>query len=286
MTLRSSLLPATAIVAAMCSIQYGAALAKGLFLPLGPAGATSLRLVLAAVLLAAVYRPWHGGIRRGHRLALLGYGASLGFMNLFYYLALDRAPMGVVVALEFTGPLAVAIAASRRPVDFLWVLLAVGGLLLLVPWHGGGSHATAVGLGFALLSGLFWALYIVFGTRVGAEHGGRGVALGMVVAAVVAAPFGMVHGIQGWASGPVFGLGLAVALLSSAVPYVLEMRAMQTLPTRTFGIFMSLEPAIATLAGLFFLGEQLSPLQVAAIGCVVAASLGSAATSRHEAHPY
>jgi inner membrane transporter RhtA len=270
----------------MCSIQYGASLAKGLFPALGPVGATTLRLVLAASLLGVAYRPWRGGLPPGQRAAVAGYGVALGFMNLCYYLALDRVPMGVVVALEFTGPLAIAIWASRRPLDFLWVLMAVAGLLLLLPWQGAATALDPVGLGLALLSGFFWALYIVFGTRAGAAHGGRGVALGMVVAALVVLPFGAGSATTAMLDWRILGLGLAVALLSSALPYVLEMRAMQALPTRTFGIFMSLEPAIAAVAGFLFLGEQLSALQLAAIGCVMAASLGSAASSQHEPHPY
>lgn len=283
MSLRSLLLPAASIVLAMCSIQYGAALAKGLFPVLGPLGATTLRLVLAALLLALVFRPWRGGLPAGGRRWIAGYGIALGLMNLCYYLALARAPMGIVVAVEFTGPLAVAIAASRRPVDFLWVLLAVAGLLLLVPWRSGAASVDGAGLGLALLSGFFWALYIVFGTRAGAVHGGRGVALGMVVAALVALPFGgdlLRDAVLDW---KILGLGLAVATLSSALPYVLEMHAMQQMPTRTFGIFMSVEPAIAALAGFLFLGERLSALQFVAIACVVLASLGSAATSRRPA---
>jgi inner membrane transporter RhtA len=282
-SLRSQLLPAASIVLAMCSIQYGAALAKGLFPVLGPLGATTLRLLLAALLLALVFRPWRGGLPAGGRRAIAGYGIALGLMNLCYYLALARAPMGIVVAVEFTGPLAVAIAASRRPVDFLWVLLAVAGLLLLVPWRSGTASVDGAGLGLALLSGFFWALYIVFGTRAGAVHGGRGVALGMIVAALVALPFGgdlLRDAVLDW---KILGLGLAVATLSSALPYVLEMHAMQQMPTRTFGIFMSVEPAIAALSGFLFLGERLAALQFIAIACVVLASLGSAATSRRPA---
>jgi hypothetical protein len=178
--------------------------------------------------------------------------------------------MGVVVAVEFTGPLAVAIAASRRPVDYLWVLLALCGLLLLVPWQAGLASADAAGLGLALLSGLGWAGYIVFGTRAGAAHGGSGVALGMILSAMLILPVGgaaLVAAAPGWM---LLATGLAVALLSSAIPYVLEIHAMQALPTRTFGILMSVEPAIATLVGLIVLGEQLSMPQLTGIAGVAA----------------
>ena len=285
MTPGSFLLPVVAILAGMLSSQLGASLAKGLFPALGPVAATTLRLLLAAAVLALFYRPWRGGLLRnarasGHGWDLAGYGFCLAFMNLAFYLALARAPMGVVVAVEFTGPLAVAIAASRRPVDFLWVLLALCGLLLLVPWRAGLASADAVGLGLALLSGLGWAGYIVFGTRAGAAHGGRGVALGMILSAMLILPVGgssLVAAAPGWM---LLSTGFAVALLSSAIPYVLEIHAMQVLPTRTFGIFMSVEPAIATLVGLAVLGEHLSLVQLSGIAGVVAASLGSAATSR------
>lgn len=269
----------------MCSVQYGASLAKGLFPLLGPAGATVLRVALAALLLGMAYRPWRGALPAGTRRSIVGYGVALGFMNLCYYLALARAPMGVVVALEFTGPLAVALLASRRPMDFLWVLLAVSGLLLLVPWRGTAANVDPVGLGLALLSGVCWALYIVFGTRAGAAHGGRGVALGMVVATLVVLPAGFGTPPAAFLDPRILGIGVVVALLCSALPYVLEIHAMQALPTRTFGIFMSLEPAIAALSGFVFLDERLESLQLAAIGCVVAASLGSAATSRTGPHP-
>ncbi len=285
MTRRPFLLPIAAVLAGMLASQLGASLAKSLFPALGPVAATTLRLLLAAAVLSLFYRPWRGGLLRnarasGHGWDLAGYGFSLAFMNLAFYLALARAPMGVVVAVEFTGPLAVAIGASRRPVDFLWVLLAVCGLLVLVPWQAGLASADAAGLGLALLSGLGWAGYIVFGTRAGAAHGGSGVALGMILSATLILPVGgaaLVTAAPGWM---LLATGLAVALLSSAIPYVLEIHAMQALPTRTFGILMSVEPAIATLVGLVVLGEQLSMPQLAGIAGVVCASLGSAATSR------
>jgi inner membrane transporter RhtA len=277
-----------AILAGMLSSQLGASLAKGLFPALGAVGATALRLVMAAVVLSIFYRPWRGHLIRharesGHAWDLAGYGFSLAFMNLAFYLALARAPMGVVVAVEFIGPLAVALASSRRSADFLWVVTAVCGLVLLVPWRAGLASADALGLGLALLSGVGWAGYIVFGTRAGAAHGGNGVAMGMVLGALLILPVGgpgLVAASPGWT---LLATGLAVALLSSAIPYVLEIHAMQALPTRTFGIFMSVEPAVAALVGLFVLGEHLSLWQGLGIAGVVAASLGSAATSRQSA---
>jgi inner membrane transporter RhtA len=276
---RSLLVPITAILVGMFSIQFGAALAKGLFPLVGAAGATTLRLILAAVLLAAIYRPWRGASLKGHRGVLLAYGASLGMMNFFYYLALERVPMGIVVAVEFLGPLAVAVAASSRAIDFLWALLAFAGLVLLLPIRTGAATLDLVGLCFALMAGACWALYIIFGKRAGAQHGARSVALGMIVGAIVVLPVGGAVAGTAMLNPAAIPLALAVAVLSSALPYVLEMHAMLRMPTRTFGIFMSVEPAIAAFFGFAMLGERLTAWQGVAIGCVVLASFGSAATS-------
>lgn len=272
--MRSWAWPLAAVVLAMVSIQVGAALAKGLFASVGPTGATTLRLVLAAAILYPIFRAWRRDVpvRRG---ALLGYGLALGFMNLSYYLALERLPMGVVVATEFLGPLGVAVWATRRRVDFAWVLLAVAGLLLLLPWRTDSRALDPVGLVFALLAGLGWASYIVFGTRAGGGHGGVVVARGMLIAALGVLPAGAVsHGI-GLLQPAALPVALLVAVLSSALPYSLEMYSMQRLPTRTFGILMSVEPALAAMAGLVLLGERLSGGQWLAIACVMAASVGS-----------
>ncbi len=276
---RPLLLPIALVVVAMCSIQFGASLAKSLFPVLGAAGATALRLVLATLILVAIYRPWRGAsLRRGWR-SLLIYGAALGFMNLSFYLALERVPMGIVVAIEFLGPLGVAIAASRRAIDFAWVVLAVVGLLLLLPLSPGAPRLDPVGIGYGLLAGAGWALYIVFGTRVGAEHGGRSVAIGMVIGTLVVLPAGVMHAGSALLTVSLLPIAVAVAVLSSALPYTLEMYALSRIPTRTFGILMSVEPALAALAGLAMLGEQLTSLQWIAIGCVMLASVGSAGTS-------
>jgi inner membrane transporter RhtA len=276
----SVLLPIIAILVAMCSIQLGAALAKGLFPLLGPVGATTLRLVLAALILTIAFRPWRGASLAGHRGAVLAYGAALGLMNLCYYLALERVPLGITVAIEFLGPLAVAIANSHRRIDFAWALLAVVGLVLLLPRPGSTVQLDLLGLGFAALAGFFWAIYIVFGTRAGLGHGSRSVALGMVVGALIVLPFGAGKASAVILNPGILPLGIAVAVLSSALPYVLEMKAMTRMPTRVFGIFMSVEPAIAALFGYLMLDERLVLLQCLAIGCVMLASLGSTFTGR------
>lgn len=271
-------MPIVAVLVAMVSIQFGASLAKGLFPLVGSIGATTLRLLLAAAILVAIHRPWRGGSLRGSWPAMLGYGAALGFMNLFYYLALERVPMGLVVAIEFLGPLAVAIAASHRALDFLWVLLAMAGLLLLLPLAPGATPLDPTGIAFALLAGAGWAAYIVFGTRAGHAHGGRSVALGMLIGTAFVLPVGIGAAGAAMLQLSVLPLALLVAVLSSALPYTLEMYALTRMPTRVFGIFMSVEPALAALVGLAMLGEQLAPLQWTAIGCVMLASLGSATT--------
>lgn len=277
-------LPIAAVLLAMCSIQFGAALAKSLFPALGPVGATTLRLVLAALILLPAVRagrrsgagtPTRAPTRASTR-ALLGYGASLGFMNLFYYLALARVPMGLVVAIEFLGPLGVAIAATHRRVDFVWVALAALGLLLLLPLRPGATPLDPLGILFALLAGLGWALYIVFGTRAGQAHGGRTVARGMLIAAACVLPWGVIETGTRLLDPAVLPVALLVAVLSSVLPYTLEMFAMQRMPTRSFGIFMSLEPALAAVTGLLVLGEHLSVTQWLAVACVMAASSGSA----------
>ena len=267
---------------AMVSIQTGASLAKHLFPLVGPQGSAALRLFFASLILLIVWRPWSRPPAADHWRAIWLYGLSLGGMNLLFYMALAHIPLGIAVAFEFCGPLAVALFASRRAVDFLWVACAVGGLLLLLPV---GGVATAAldpwGVAFALAAGACWALYIIFGRRVGAAvHGGTATALGMCVAALVVLPFGVVHSGLGLLSWAVLPAGFGVAILSSAFPYSLEMIALKKLPAHTFGVLMSMEPAIAALSGLLFLSEKLSSLQWLALGLIIFASAGSAVSVR------
>ncbi len=273
-------LPILSILAAMVSIQYGAALAKGLFPELGPVAATLLRLWMAAVLLALIYRPWRGTSLRGRWPVLVGYGVAMGLMNLSYYLALQRLPMGIVVAIEFLGPLGVAIATSHRRLDWLWVALAIAGLLLLLPWQTTAPTLDLVGVGFALLAGAGWALYILFGSRTGSSHGGRTVALGMILGAAAVTPSVVLVDSTMLFNPALLPIALAVAVLSSALPYTLEMYALTRMPNQVFSLFMSVEPALAALMGAVVLHEQLTSLQWLAIVCVMAASFGSAMASQ------
>lgn len=211
---------------------------------------------------------------------LIGYGLAMGFMNLCYYLALQRVPMGIVVAIEFLGPLGVAIATSHRRIDWLWVALACAGLLLLLPLQTTAPSLDWLGVGFALLAGAGWALYIVFGSRTGDIQGGRTVALGMVLGAVTVTPSALWINPLVLFDPSILPIALAVAVLSSALPYTLEMYALTRLPNQVFSLFMSVEPALAALMGALVLHEQLTALQLLAIGCVMAASFGSAWSSR------
>ncbi|NNM61607.1 MAG: EamA family transporter [Steroidobacteraceae bacterium] len=266
-----------ALLIAMLSIQIGATLAMSLLAGVGAAGATALRLAFATLMLLAVSWPRRPLPRGRAVVAIVSYGFAMGAMNLFFYAALRRIPLGLAVAIEFTGPLAVATAASRRALDFLWVGLAVLGLLLLLPLRAGAAALDPAGVAFALAAGACWAAYIVFGRRAGTLHGGGVAALGVLAGALLIVPLGAYSaGARLWAPA-LWPTAAAVALLSSALPYSLEMFALTRLPARTFGILMSGEPVVAALAGLVVLGERLQAVQWLAIACIVAASAGSTA---------
>lgn len=281
----SALLPIAVLIAAMICFQTGAALAKTLIPVVGASGAVALRLGFATLMLWLVWRPWRMRLRAPAARTLVMYGIALGCMNLLFYSALQRIPLGIAVALEFTGPLAVAMASSNRPLDFLWIALAALGLLMLLPLGAASQVLDPVGIACALGAGVCWALYIVFGRRAGIQHGGQTTAIGMLIGAIVIVPFGVAHAGSRLLSPAILPAALGVALLSSALPYSLEMFAMTRLPTRTFGVLLSLDPALGALSGLGFLGERLTWLQWAAIGSIVLASAGSAATSRSTPAP-
>ncbi len=278
-------LPLAALLVAMVSVQTGAALVKGLFPVVGVAGATALRLILAGLMLLIVRRPWRAHFTRREAGSILLYGVAMGWMNFCFYSALNLIPLGIAVALEFTGPLALAMAASHRGIDFLWIALAAIGLLALLPRGGLAQPLSTVGIAYALIAGLCWAAYIVFGQKAGASHGGAATALGTMVGAAVIAPLGIAHAGASLAAPAILPVACGVALLSSALPYSLEMYAMTRLPTRTFGVLMSLEPALAAISGLCFLNERLTAVQWAAVGSIMLASGGSAVTGRRAAVP-
>jgi inner membrane transporter RhtA len=267
--------PTLLVLAAVSSVQFGAALAKTLFDEVGPAGTVFLRVLFAAIVLALVWRPRVAG-RDGRELGLvLLYGLVLGGMNLAFYASLDRIPLGIAVTFEFVGPLGVAVFGSRRPLDLLWVGLAAAGILLLSDF--GGAELDSLGVALALLAGACWAAYILLAARVGrAFPGGGGLSLAMLVAAVPLAPVGIADAGGELLVPWVLAVGAGVGLLSSAIPYALELEALRRLPVGVFGVLMSLEPAVAALAGFVVLGEELAARELAAIGLVIAASAGAA----------
>lgn len=252
------------MVGAVVSVQIGGALAKHVIDDVGPAAATSLRLLFAAIVLALLWRPRFP--RQGVALIVL-YGVTLAAMNLLFYEALARAPLGAVVTVEFLGPLGVAVAGSRRPRDIAVVAVAGFGILLLA--RGGGSVST-LGLVLAALAGACWAGYILVSAAVGRVHAdSTPLALAMAVAAVISLPFGAG---RGWhADTRSLLLGAAIAILSSVLPYTMELEALRRLPARMFGVLMSMEPAVAALAGLVILGETLTARQWGGVACVIVA---------------
>jgi inner membrane transporter RhtA len=273
-------LPIAVLIVAMFSFQIGAAIAKHLFPLVGAAGATALRLGFGCLMLLAVWRPWRMRPSAREARHLVIYGLAMGCMNLCFYTSLNRIPLGIAVALEFTGPLAVAIATSRRSIDFAWIALAAAGLVALLPLGLESSVLDPTGIAYALGAGVFWALYIVFGQKAGDAHGGQTTAFGMVVAAAIIVPVGIAQAGMTLLSPAILPAACALALLSSALPYSLEMFALTRMPARTFGVLMSGDPALAALSGLLFLGESLSVVQWAAIASIMLASAGSAATAR------
>jgi len=276
-------MPVLVIVIAMLSIQSGASLAKSLFPLIGAPGVTALRLALGTLILIVIFKPWRLRFTRQQRKPLLLYGLSLGAMNYLFYLSIQTVPLGIAVALEFTGPLAVALFASRRPVDFIWVALAVLGLWFLLPLGQDVSHVNLTGAALALGAGACWAIYILSGQRAGEEHGPATVAIGSLIAAVVFVPIGVLQTGEALWHWSVLPLGLGVAILSTALPYSLEMVALTRLPTRTFGTLMSMEPGLAALSGMVFLGETLTLTQWLALLAIITASMGSTLTMRREA---
>jgi len=273
-------LPVMVLVIAMISIQGGAALAKTLFPTVGAPGITALRLGLGTLILCAIFKPWRLRFARQQIVPLVIYGLALGGMNYTFYLSIQTVPLGIAVALEFTGPLVLALAGSRRPLDFLWVALAVTGLIFLLPIGHNINSIDPIGALYALTAGALWAVYILSGKRAGSQHGPATVAAGSLIGALVFVPLGLVYANPGIWTLSLIPIGLAIAVLSSALPYSLEMVALTRLPARTFGTLMSLEPAMAAMSGMLFLGERLTLVQWLALLAVITASAGSTLTMR------
>jgi inner membrane transporter RhtA len=272
-----------AIATAMVAVQFGAAYAKTLFGEVGAPGVAALRVSLSALMLS----PLIIGSRRptrptkSARLWLWGYGLSLGFMNLIFYLAISRIPLGVAVALEFTGPLALSLVTSRTLKEAVWVIPAAAGVLLFSPLGAAQAHGIdLLGAGLALLAGVLWAAYIVCGQRAGSAFGRGATVMGAFIAAMVAAPVGFAVVGPHLFDPPILLKGLGVAFLASAVPYSLEMVALTRLPARVFSILMSAEPVIAALTAFVLLGERLDTRQAIAVAAIVVASVGAASSAR------
>lgn len=275
------LLPVGLLLLAMTSIQSGASLAKTLFPVIGAPGVTGLRLLLAAIILFFIFKPWRLKFRRNSLIPLLAYGISLGTMNYLFYLSLERIPLGIAVALEFTGPLAIAIFSSRRPIDFLWIALVIIGLLFLLPIGDNINTLDPIGVLCALGAGVGWGAYIIFGQRAGAGYGAATVAVGALISAMIFFPIGLMQtGFSVMFDPAILPIALAVAILSTAFPYTLEMIALTKLPARTFSTLMSLEPCMGAFVGIIFLQEYLTATQWLALLCIVCASVGSTSTAR------
>jgi inner membrane transporter RhtA len=267
------------VLGAISSVQIGSALAKTLFDEIGPGGTVFVRVLFAALVLMLVWRPRVSGRRRGDLWLAVVFGLTLAGMNLAFYSALDRIPLGITVTLEFVGPLGVAVVGSRGALDLLWVGLAAAGILLLSDF--GSADLDGLGVALALLAGGLWAAYILLSARVGrAFPGGSGLALAMVVATAFLLPVGVADAGADLLVPWILAAGAAVALLSSALPYSLEMEALRRMPAGLFGVLMSLEPAVAALAGFVVLGEDLVPRELVAILLVVAASAGAASGAK------
>ncbi|HEX8847922.1 MAG TPA: EamA family transporter [Gemmatimonadaceae bacterium] len=276
---RAVIPPIPAVLGAIVSVQGGAAVAKTLFPVFGATTTAGLRIGLSALMLLAAFRPALTKLTAAQWRVVVPFGIALGTMNAVFYLALARIPLGLAVTVEFLGPLSVAVLHSRRALDLLWVGLAAAGIALIAPW--GGRGPDALGILFALLAGACWATYIVLGGRLSRLlSGGSAVSAAMVVATLTILPFAVAGGGLARLTPRLFLAAIAVALLSSALPYSLEMVALRALPARTFSILMSLEPAVAALAGLAFLGERLLGTQWLAIVFVIIASIGATVTAR------
>jgi inner membrane transporter RhtA len=258
------------VVAAMFSVQAGAALATQMFSRVGPAGMVFLRLGIAAVVLLAVARPSVRGLGRRDWMVAVGFGAILGTMNLAFYEAIQRLPLGIAVTIELLGPLCLAVALSRGWRQVAWAGLALAGVAML---GGRGGHLDPVGVAFVLVAAACWAGYILLSAETGRRFARvEGLALATAFAALVSAPFGLVSGGAALWWPSTLAVGVAVALLSSVFSYSLELTALRRLPARVFGVLMSLSPVAATLAGLVLLGQRLSPFQLVAVLCVIVAS--------------
>jgi inner membrane transporter RhtA len=267
------------VLGAIASVQFGSALATTLFARIGPAGAVVLRLVFASLVLTLIWRPAVRSRTRNQLLLAALFGLVLAAMNLSFYEAIQRIPLGVAVTIEFVGPLAVAIVGSRRRLDLVWVALAAAGILGLM--RGDAHGLDLLGVLLALAAGCLWGAYILVNARMGrAFSDGSGLAIAMCIASLLALPAGIADGGARLLAPHALLLGAGVGMLSSAIPYTLEMEALRRIATSVFGVLMSLEPAVAALAGFLVIGQNLSARELAGIALVVIASVGASSSAR------
>lgn len=278
---RHRLLPYAALAASITTFCVGTSFAKRLFPLVGAEGTSAYRVGFSAIVLLVVVRPWRFGLTRADAARIVRYGVALGSMNLCFYMALRTLPLGPTIAIEFLGPLAVSLFHARRAVHVAMAALAVAGLALLLPLRVGMQALDPVGILFALGAATGWGCYLVFGKRAGHLPAGQAVAFGMATAALMVVPIGIYHAGALLLTPAWLGLGLIAALLSSAIPFSLEIVALKHIPAHTLGVLLSLEPAVGALAGVLLLGETLTPAQWAAIAMVMAASIGMVATTDH-----
>ncbi len=268
------------VIAAIASVQFGGALAVHLFSRVGPGGAVLLRLASASIVLLAISRPRLDRVPLRRLPLAAAFGLVLAGMNLSFYASIDRIPLGIAVSLEFVGPLAVAVAGSRRPVDLIWVVLALAGILALTHVDGG-RGVDGLGVVFALAAGCCWGAYILLSARVGrAFAGGTGLSLAMGFATLVTLPVGVVSAGSALVTPQALALGCAVGMLSSAIPYSFELEALRRIAPAVFGVLMSLEPAMAALAGLLVLGQSLNSRTLVGMALVISASIGASRQTR------
>lgn len=274
--------PIVIILISMASVQGSSSLAKYLFPILGPSGMTAWRLFFSSIMLVLIFKPWRKPISKQAWKYIVLYGFALGFMNLSYYSSIERIPIGIAVAIELTGPITVAMFAARKITDFVWLAIAIIGLVMLLPIHSAGADLDLVGVLLAICAGACWAMYIVFGRKAGQLQGASSVALGSVIISFVIFPIGV------WQSGPmmfsidVLPLAFIVALLASAIPYALDMVALPRVPALTFSTLMSLSPVLGALSGLIFLNETLSGYQLVSIVLIIISSIGTVLSITHK----
>jgi inner membrane transporter RhtA len=280
------LLPILAVIAAMAAFQVGAAFAKDLFPKVQPTGAAALRLLFGSLMLLALVRPWRNWPRKAPLVSMLGLGAAMAGAIQMFYLAIDHLPLGIAIAIQFLGPLAIAVFGSRRLVDLIWAVLAAAGVWCLVAVGKTGERIDLIGVAWAIGAGASWAGYILLGRRVTASFGNSTAAIAVSIAAIIIIPIGYANVGSALFSIDLIPLALLVALFSAAIPFSLEFFAMPRMPPRVFAVFMSIEPAFGVLFGFLILHESLTIVQIAGISMVILAAAGAAANAGSaQAHP-